>query len=117
LIYTIEGVYRHKPAVDQYVENLCKELKLFKNLEIDIIFKNKLEGDCHGLCVDGDIIEIEISRTYENKPLPWGEQMCTLAHEMVHAKQFMRGEYPSEREAKEREYHLFGKCFPWNMVK
>ena len=117
MIYTIEGRYKNKAAVDQYVENLCKELKLFKTLEIDIMFKTSLDGDCHGLCTDGDEILIEISRTYEGKPLTFFEQMCTLAHEMIHAKQFMRGEYPSEREAKTQEYNLFGKCFPWHMIK
>ena len=25
----------------------------------------------------------------------------TLAHEMIHVKQFLNGEYPSERESKE----------------
>lgn len=117
MIYTIEGRYKNKAAVDQYIDNLCKELKLFKRLEIDIMFKTKLEGDCQGLCTEGDPIEIEIARTQYDEPLSFFEQMCTLAHEMVHVKQFMRGEYPSEREAKDREYYLFGKCFPWHMIK
>ena len=116
MIYSIEGRYKNKAAVDQYISNLCKELKLFKRLEIDIIFKSKLEGDAQGLCIEGDPIEIEIARNSEGKPLTFFQQMLTLAHEMIHAKQFMRGEYPSEREAKDLEYHLFGKCFPWEMV-
>lgn len=116
MIYTIEGRYKNKAAVDQYVENLCRELKLFKNLQIDIVFKTKLEGDCMGFCIEGDPIEIDIAKSSEGRTVSFFEQMNTLAHEMVHAKQFMRGEYPSEREAKEREFHLFGKCFPWQLV-
>ena len=30
----------------------------------------------------------------------------TLAHEMIHVKQFLNGEYPSEREAKSKEFDL-----------
>ena len=30
----------------------------------------------------------------------------TLAHEMIHVKQFLNGEYPSEREAKRKEFDL-----------
>jgi len=121
LIYTLEGRYKNKAAVDKFVQNLCIELKIsydIKKLQwIEIVFKTKLDGDSHGLCTDGEDILIEISRTYEGKPMTFFEQMCTLAHEMVHAKQFISGEYPSEKEAKEREYHLYGKCFPWGMVK
>ena len=33
----------------------------------------------------------------------------TLAHEMIHVKQFLKGEYPSEREAKRLEFKLHKK--------
>ena len=33
----------------------------------------------------------------------------TLAHEMVHCKQFLEGRYPSEREAKKLEFGLHEK--------
>jgi hypothetical protein len=70
-------------------------------------------GDSLGLC-EGDrkesLIDIAQKQTFY-------EQMITLAHEMVHAKQFMKGEYPSEMEAKSLEYDLFGRCYPWERVK
>ena len=61
-------------------------------------------------------IEVEISRTCEGEPLTFFEQMQTVAHEMVHVKQFIRKQYPSEREAKKLEFELYAKCFPWNLV-
>ena len=33
----------------------------------------------------------------------------TLAHEMIHVEQFLDGRYPSEREAKRREFDLHKK--------
>ena len=66
---------------------------------------------------DLEEIEVEISRTYEGEPLTFFEQMQTISHEMVHVKQFLRKQYPSEREAKNLEFKLYGKCFPWNLVR
>jgi len=83
-----------------------------KNISISFKFKNRLPGQAHGLCTgDKDGCEIEISKNQV-----FYEQMLTLAHEVVHAKQFIKEEYPSEMEAKSREYDLFGRCFPWEMT-
>ena len=78
-------------------------------------------GYCHGNTQD---IEIEINRT-----ISFDDQMQTLAHEMVHAKQFLRNELdgsnwkkrnydhreyndqPWEKEATRLEEKLYSKCF------
>ena len=78
--------------------------------------------------------EIEIARTSEGEKLQFFEQMITLAHEMIHIKQYMKGEMtdepqavwhgrnhektpygkqPWELEAHKMEHELFAKCFPW----
>lgn len=78
-------------------------------------------GYCHG---DTHDIDIDINRT-----IPFEDQMQTLAHEMVHAKQFLRKELdgnlwkkrnydnvkyddqPWEKEANKMEKQLYKRCF------
>ena len=125
MIYWTEGKHKNTLAVDIYVQNLCHALSIghLVKIELNIKFVNKCETDVMGFCYDGDKaadiyeIEIEIAKNVNNEPLTFFEQMNTLAHEMVHVKQFVRGEYPSEREAKKLEFELYGKCFPWNLVR
>ena len=51
--YSINGRCKNQDAVDIYVCNLLKALKIHrlstKNIEIE--FKNRLEGDAQGFCV------------------------------------------------------------------
>jgi len=125
-----EGRFRNRAVVEYYVDNLQKALGI-KRLQrpLTIIFKSKLDG-AYGLC-DGDVnyAEIEIA----TKGLTFIRQMTTLAHEMVHARQFIRGELklqgawkwkgrnaenyayinqPWEKEAYRLERKLFLNCFP-----
>ena len=91
--------------------------RLAVNLEINITSK-KIDGNTLGFCTyeDDNVkprnFEIEIS----NKIKCVEELFKTVAHEMVHVKQFIRKQYPSEREAKKLEFELYAKCFPWNLV-
>jgi hypothetical protein len=119
LIFSIKGRHKNSAAVEEYVQNLCRELKIahLKKAEFSIRFVTKCDTDALGLCWDdAEEIEVEISRTCEGEPLTFFEQMQTIAHEMVHVKQFIRKEYPSEREAKKLEFELYAKCFPWKLV-
>lgn len=119
MIFEIKGRHKNNIAVAAYVQNLCKELNIahLKKAQLSIKFVTKCDGGALGLCWDDpEEIEVEISRTCEGKPLTFFEQMNTLSHEMVHVKQFLRKQYPSEREAKKLEFELYGKCFPWNLV-
>lgn len=105
---------KDKDLVYTYIINILKELKVDRRKRYDIIVKfpkrmPKGFGDAYGVC-EGDQNESIIN--ISNKQV-FLEQMITLAHEIVHAKQFMDGAYPSEREAIRNEYHLFGKCFPF----
>jgi hypothetical protein len=110
----IKGTCRRKDLVEEYILNLAKNLGLSrrKTGEIIITFINRMTekySDVIGLC-EGDRTEALITIS---KDQSYYEQMRTLAHEMVHAKQFMKGEYPSEMEAKRAEFDLFGRCYPW----
>lgn len=117
MIYTIRGRHKNAIAVDEYVQWLCYHLNIghLKKPEVHIKFLTACEGDVLGLCYED--LNIEIAKTQNGKELTFFEQMLTLSHEMVHAKQFIRGQYPSEREAKKLEFGLYGKCFPWHLVK
>lgn len=109
------GRIAKKALVEIYVMNVCKELNIDrrKKIDMDINFSSKLQNDWLGLCTgDPTFIEIDISRNQT-----FFEQMLTLAHELVHAKQFLNEEYPSEKEAKSLEYDLFGRCFPWKLTE
>tara|TARA_B100001113_G_scaffold267918_1_gene222684 strand:- start:236 stop:598 length:363 start_codon:yes stop_codon:yes gene_type:complete len=86
-----------------YVDTACKELDI-KTAEIDVVVYNKFPKDyydwlgcCYGSLEEG--IVIELTRQQENI-------YQTLAHEMIHVKQFLTGQYPSERVAKTLEHRL-----------
>jgi predicted SprT family Zn-dependent metalloprotease len=106
-----------------------------------IDFKTSLEeGSVLGFCLgDKNRADIEIARTIHGEKLSFMEQMNTIAHEMVHAKQYFRGELmhgdggdfkwkkrnaggykyenqPWEKEAFRREGELLAECFPYDMI-
>ena len=114
----VEGRVKHKTLIEDYIMNLMKELGIDqrRRFTLTVAFKSRVEDDCMGVCIDDPEkdIDIEIARVVDNRRVNFYEQMQTLAHEMVHMKQFMEEVYPSEREAKKLEYELFAKCFPWS---
>ena len=86
-----------------YVDIACQELDI-KEAEIDVVVYNKFPKDyydwlgcCHGSLDDG--IVIELTRDQE-------DMYQTLAHEMIHVKQFLTGQYPNEKIAKTLEKRL-----------
>lgn len=139
--YSICGRCRNEIIVDLYVLNLFKRLKIYRlsSKTIDISFTKKLDDDCQGLCVgDNSQVEIHIAKTSFEDRISFLIQMQTLAHEMVHAKQFLRGELshdddgefvwknrsskgyryknqPWEKEAVKLEKLLFLECYPFHL--
>ena len=134
--FKISGRIKNKARVEEYVNTLAKELGIGRMWSkiIFIKFKTKLDNDAQGLCW-GDTkegyAEINISRTGNGEPIPFETIMQTLAHEMVHAKQYIRGELcgysmawkgrkprnytyenaPWEKEAYGREEGLYLRCW------
>ena len=139
--YSINGRCRNEDVVDVYICNLLKSLKIHRlsTKNIDIEFKNKLEGDAQGFCVgDKSQASIQIARKSSGQKMSFLIQMQTLAHELTHAKQFLRGELdydedgnftwknksangykyknqPWEKEADKQEKALFLECFPFHL--
>jgi len=86
------GRIKNKKRVEQFVHDCFNHYfdgRLKRTVDVDVHFRNKIEGDLAGWCSgDKDEIRIEIARDYENtKTL-----LRNIAHEIVHAKQFIRGE-------------------------
>tara|TARA_R110001606_G_scaffold232113_1_gene379656 strand:+ start:70 stop:486 length:417 start_codon:yes stop_codon:yes gene_type:complete len=132
----ITGRIKGKAKVKQYVESLAKELGIGRmwSKVIFIRFKTKLDNESQGLCwgcKNEGYAEINIARTSNGDVIPYEMLMQTLAHEMVHAKQYIRGELngyslswkgakprnykyenaPWEKEAYKLEKALYEKCW------
>tara|TARA_B110000003_G_C16522561_1_gene485652 strand:- start:648 stop:1016 length:369 start_codon:yes stop_codon:yes gene_type:complete len=91
--------------LENYIYTACEELKIKKKkkFEIEVLVFNKFPKEtnhCLGYCYgDTSSITIEITKDQE-------DFFLTLAHEMIHVKQFLEGRYPSEREADAGELKL-----------
>jgi len=140
LIYEITGRCKNRKVVETLLTRLCKELGIADheaNLEIRFVSECGEEGDeSYGWAIaDQEEGELEIAKTHKGKKVGFLMQMRTIVHEMVHIKQFLKGELdeqgirwygelydnvpyskqPWEIEAYGREDELFMKCYPFNM--
>lgn len=122
--------------VEDYLVLLIMELNLQRLRKPYIVVEFVAHSDVWGYCTgDKDSATITISKTnpVTGERCGFIEMMSTLAHEMVHAKQFLRGELiaepnwqwkgraaknyryknqPWEREAFRLEHELYRTCFP-----
>lgn len=82
-----------------YINKLIYELGIADytaDLEIKVV--NKCDGGMTGYCYgEEDDVRIEIAMTDESGKINVKDRMKHLAHEMVHAKQLIRGELKSTR--------------------
>lgn len=134
--YYLSGQIKNLAVVEEYLPKLIKGLGMHRLRKpyIEVEFVNKL--DAFGLCEgDKDYAKISIARKcpVSGRKLGFVEMMQCLAHEMVHARQFIRGELeaegawkwkgrnadgyeydnqPWEKEAYRLERELFLDCFP-----
>lgn len=136
----INGQVKGKASglIDLYVYNLCKSLGIHrmytKHIELNFVTSEDDQmGNCWGCGKEG-VAVINICRKHHGKKIDYSEQMQTLAHEMVHVKQYFRKELdgsgckykwkgrnadgyqyenqPWEREAFKREEGLYKECWP-----
>jgi len=73
-----------------------------KQCTIDIHFSNKIDG-YYGVCMgDENDVEIEIAKInpVTGDKFTLNEMMLNLAHELVHAKQYLLGELPPDHGPK-----------------
>ena len=132
----LSGQISQKKKIIEYIANLEKALGINRmwSKVIFLNFKTEVDGsygDCWGDSKDG-YVEINVARKLEGKKIPFEEIMSTVAHEMVHAKQYLRNELngysttwkgrnaagykyenqPWEREALRLETKLYQECWP-----
>ena len=86
------GRIKNSKRVEQFVHDCFNHYfdgRSKRHVDVTIHFKTKIEDDLAGWCSgDRDDVVIEICKDYENtKTL-----LLNIAHEIVHAKQFIRGE-------------------------
>jgi len=89
------GRWPQQRRFEDFTENCVNHLfkrDLKRDICIDVYMKRDL-GRYLGLC-DGDrsSVLIEVARNYEGEKESLDDLALTLAHELVHAKQFIRGE-------------------------
>jgi|TARA_Y100001938_G_scaffold151180_1_gene246961 hypothetical protein len=105
---TITGRIAQKKRIKNFVNDVMGHYfgkRLRRNIDLDIIMRRDLEeGQVAGYCYgDKNEIVIELARTWSwdsrknrvRRPFTHTEMVHTLAHELVHAKQFIRGEITS----------------------
>ena len=134
-ITVLKGVLKKDiPTVDLYLDRLQDALKINRlySKVIYITFKKWVqEGNAAGDCI-GNTYYAKINVSKEQS---WEDQMKTLAHEMVHAEQFLRGDLtdtfmykgrnfsecayenqPWELRAHSLEPKLYKKYYPYNQM-
>jgi len=81
------------------IECMCNEVLQYlmprkrKDVDVEVHFvqtcDNNIAGDCYG---DRDEVFINIAKNSYGYKYSFSEQILTLCHELVHAKQFLTGE-------------------------
>lgn len=109
IIISTSGKVKNQDRVEKFIHDCFNHYflsQLKRHVDVEIIFKSRLEGNASGWCTgDTKEILIEISKNSNEQIL------CrNIAHEIVHAKQFLRGENGNaeamEEEALEQEEEL-----------
>jgi hypothetical protein len=104
----LKGRIKNRDKVLSYIDSVCYSLlpRLKRTVDIDIEIVNKCDGENSALCWgDKDQVEIELARHSFDTKFTLEEMMLTLAHELVHAKQFIRGElHPNLNRWKRVDY-------------
>jgi hypothetical protein len=87
---------KHKEAIEKSAKFYAKKLNILKSNYKVVIYTDtglKEEG-VNGLAMRTEPKQLQIA-LYSR--LPFGQLLRTLAHEMVHIKQFIRGHYKTEQ--------------------
>ena len=99
---TVNGGSRNqKKYAFSIADFVCKKFDMSPTIEIN--FRRMTKDENYGYCchLDDHEFEIDVKRT-----LPMREMLITLAHELVHVKQYVRGELTEDdhRDEKDSDY-------------
>jgi len=91
----IKGRIREKRRINTFVKSVMAYLspRLRRDISIELNVINKCDGDAYALCWgDKNEVIIELARSSRGHKFTLDEMMLNLAHELVHAKQFITGQ-------------------------
>jgi hypothetical protein len=111
------GTASQKKRVPQMIEYCVnKMMPRMQNLEINVVLKDLGKSDAYGFCLAVDGPRSDRPREFEleiHNKMSMRKVLETVAHEMVHVKQYARGElYESSRTAKHRWQGKYLKAEP-----
>ena len=105
---SINGRIAKKKQVETFVFDVLEHLmpRLKRNVSIDVNIVTRCDKQHYALCLgDKNSAEIELARGSGDTTFTLNEMMLNLAHELVHAKQFIRGElHPNLNRWKKIDY-------------
>ena len=112
---SINGRIKKKAKVLEYTQNILEYLlpRVRREVDIHIDIVNEIQDTdwmacCYG---DKDEVYIEIKRLYN-----LDEMLQNLAHELVHAKQYIKGQLDPDLETWQRKaYKLPYRQQPWEV--
>ena len=106
---SITGRIQKKKAVETFIFNALKHLmpRLQRNVDIDVRIVTQCDNENYALCWgDKNSAEIELARGSGDIKFTLDEMVLNLAHELVHAKQFIKGElHPTLNKWKSLDYY------------
>lgn len=105
---SITGRIAKKQQVKTFIFDTLEYLmpRIRREIDIDIRIVTRCDNNHYALCLgDKNSAEIELARGSGDKTFTLEEMMLNLAHELVHAKQFIKGElHPNLNRWKSLDY-------------
>lgn len=99
---TIDGAIKHKNQVADYAQNVLEHFftaRFRRNVDVWIHFRRRLEPGYHGFCYGHKSeVWLDIAKGYSDPDTGTYQSydshvvLTTLAHELVHAKQIIKGQ-------------------------
>jgi len=104
---TVKGGKQYQRKYVKSITEFCLKKLMPRMKDIDIVIKLKdLKGNAYGYCLAIDGPRADRPREFElevDSKVTLRKLLTTVAHELVHVKQYARGElYESERQGKHR---------------
>jgi hypothetical protein len=112
------GRIAQKKRIIQFVRDTITHFmpRMRRLVDIEITTVDKCQHEYFALCWGNrNSVEIEIARGSEEDEFDIDEMMLNLAHELIHAKQFLRGDLSANLRWTERKMALYEQYMsqPW----
>jgi hypothetical protein len=105
---SVNGRIAKKKQVEIFIFDVLEHLmpRLKRKVNIDVNIVTRCDNQHYALCLgDKNCAEIELARGSCHTKFSLDEMMLNLAHELVHAKQFIKGElHPNLNRWKSLDY-------------